>query len=72
MNNIQNIKPNLDSTIATLSGQADEAKSTAHKQVAPLLGGPSVSVTQAPSSDLEKLVAQLKNENDDQKASLAK
>ncbi len=72
MNNIQNIKPNLDSTIATLSGQADEAKSTAQKQVAPLLGGPSVSVTQAPSSDLEKLVAQLKNENDDQKASLAK
>ena len=72
MNTIQNIKPNLDSTIATLSGQADEAKSTAQKQVAPLLGGPSVSVTQAPSSDLEKLVAQLKNENDDQKASLAK
>lgn len=73
MNNIQNIKPNLDSTIATLAGQADEAKSTAAgKSVAPLLGGPSVSVTQAPSSDLEKLVAQLKNENDDRKASLAK
>lgn len=73
MNNIQNIKPNLDSTIATLAGQADEAKSTAaQKSVAPLLGGPSVSVTQAPSSDLEKLVAQLKNENDDRKASLAK
>lgn len=73
MNNIQNIKPNLDSTIATLSGQADEAKTTAaQKQVAPLLGGPAVSVTQAPTSNLEKLVAQLKNENADRKASLAK
>ena len=73
MNNIHNVNPNLDPTIATLSGQADGAKTAAAgKQVAPLLGGPSVSVTQAPSSDLEKLVAKLKNENDDRQASLAR
>ena len=71
MNNIQNLNPNIVSTLATQSGQAQDAKTAAAKEAAPLLSGPSVSVTQ-PASDLEKLVARLKNENSDRKTSLAK
>lgn len=37
----------------------------------PILGGDSVQVSNAPSSDLEKLVAQIKNENEQQKSNTA-
>lgn len=70
MNNIQNINPNIASTLATQADQAKETKTTAGKDLSPVLGGPAVAVTQAPASDLEKLVARLKNENDNMKAEL--
>ena len=71
MNNIQNINPNIASTIATQAGQAQESQTQAAKGLAPILGGQSVTVTSALTSDLEKLVARLKNENDDLKTSMA-
>jgi chromosome segregation ATPase len=71
MNNIQNVNPNIASTLATQSGQA-EAQAAAAKEVSPLLGGQSVTVSHAPSTDLEKLVARLKNEESDRKTSMAK
>lgn len=69
-NNIQNIIQNTASTFATQTGQAQDSKTAAAKEPAPILGGQSVTVTTAPG-DLEKLVAQLKNENNDVKASVA-
>ena len=71
MNNIQNINQNIASTFATQAGQAQESQTSAAKKLASLLGGKSVTVTTAPTSDLEKLVARLKNENDDVKMALA-
>jgi chromosome segregation ATPase len=71
MNNIQNINQNIASTFATQAGQAQESQTSAAKKLTQLLGGQSVTVTMAPTSDLEKLVAQLKNENDSVKASVA-
>lgn len=71
MNNIQNINQNIASTFATQAGQAQESQASAAKKLTQLLGGQSVTVTMAPTSDLEKLVAQLKNENDSVKASVA-
>lgn len=70
MNNIQNIDPNIASALATQADQSKETKTAAGKELSPVLGGPAVAVTQAPASDLEKLVARLKNENDNMKAEL--
>ncbi|MBP5788244.1 MAG: DUF29 family protein [Kiritimatiellae bacterium] len=71
MNNIQNVNQNIASTFATQTGQAQESPASAAKKLAAILGGQSVTVTTAPTSDLEKLVAQLKNENEDVKTSVA-
>jgi chromosome segregation ATPase len=71
MNNIQNVNPNIASTIAAQAGEAEQSR-TAAQVLAPILSGQSVTVTSAAASDLEKLVAQLKNENADRKASMAK
>ena len=71
MNNIQNINQNIASTFATQAEQAQESQTSAAKKLASILGGKSVTVTMAPTSDLEKLVARLKNENDDVKMSVA-
>lgn len=71
MNNIQNINQNIASTFATQAGQTQDSPSAAAKKLASLLGGQSVTVTTAPTSDLEKLVARLKNENENVKTSLA-
>lgn len=71
MSNIQNVQTQIPTTIATQTGQGDGFKTTAAKEPAPLLGGESVTVSQ-PMSDLEKLVARLKVENDDRKTSLVK
>ena len=71
MNDIRNIDPNIASTLATRTGQAEQAQPAA-EAAAPILSGQSVTVTSAAASDLEKLVAQLKNENDDRAASMAK
>lgn len=71
MNNIQNINQNIASTFATEAGQAQESQVSAAKKLASILGGQSVTVTAAPTSDLEKLVARLKNENENVKASVA-
>ena len=70
MNDIQNINPNLSAAIAAQTAQTEQPKTAAPLE--PLLSGASVTVTQAPSSDLEKLVARIKNENDEMKAALAK
>ena len=72
MNNIQNINPNLASTLATQAGEAQESKTNASQEVSPLLDGPSVTVSHAPASDLEKLVARLKDENDERKVAMTK
>lgn len=69
--NIQSINPNLQSTLATQTGETDTAK-TAAAQTSPLLAGASVTVTSGATSDLEKLVARLKSESEDTKASLSK
>jgi chromosome segregation ATPase len=69
--NIQSINPNLQSTLATQTGETDAAK-TAAAQTSPLLAGASVTVTSGATSDLEKLVARLKSESEDTKASLSK
>lgn len=71
MNNIQNVSPNIVSTGAAQGGEAREAK-IGSQSPAPLLGGPSVTVTSAAYSDLEKLVARLKGEHDDMKLDVAK
>ena len=71
MNNILNINPNIASTLSTQAGQEKEFQTALPKETAPILGGQSVTVTTAPTSDLEKLVARLKNENDDVKMALA-
>lgn len=71
MNNIQNINQNIASTFATQAGQTQDSPSAAAKKLASILGGQSVTVTTAPTSDLEKLVARLKNENENVKTSVA-
>lgn len=68
--NIQSINPNLQSTLATQTGGPGAEKTAA--QAAPLLAGASVTVTSAATTDLEKLVARLKGESEDTKASLSK
>lgn len=71
MSNIQNVKTQIPTTLTTQTGKDDAFKTTAVQQPAPLLGGASVTVL-PPMGDLETLVARLKVENDDLKASLAK
>ena len=71
MSNIQNVQTQIPTTLAPQTGQGDAFKTTASQGPAPLLGGASVTVS-APMGDLETLVARLKVENDDLKASLAK
>lgn len=68
--NIQSINPNLQSTLATQTGGPGAEKTAT--QAAPLLAGASVTVTSAATTDLEKLVARLKSESEDTKASLSK
>jgi len=72
MNQIQNVNQNIASTLATQTNADGEAPVAARKGAAPLLGGASVTVTTAPTGDLEKLVARLKNESADVKTSMAK
>lgn len=60
------IELNINKISTTITGQTDIGSGqglTQPKQVASLLGGESLKVTSGAMSDLEKLVAQLKNEN---------
>lgn len=72
MNDIQNLNPNLTATSATQTADVQEAKTTAAPQTAqPLMSDPSVTVSSASPADLEKLVARLQNESNEQKAAVA-
>lgn len=71
MNNIQNVNPNLTATSAIQMPGVPEAPTAATPSAQPLLTQPSVTVTSAPSSDLEKLVARLQNEHNERKAAVA-
>lgn len=63
--------PSLSAAVATQGTAANEQTTVQQeKQVAPLLGGENVKVTSGATTDLEKLVAQLKNETDETKMSL--
>lgn len=63
--------PSAGAAVAT-QGTATEDKPLVQqeKQVAPLLGGENVKVTSGATTDLEKLVAQLKNETNETKMSV--
>lgn len=72
MNDIQNLNPNLTATSATQTADVQEGKTAAATQSAqPLLSDPSVTVSAATPGDLEKLVARLQNESNEQKAAVA-
>ena len=65
---------NVNSAAAAITGGAKPAESEVSAQSAkttPVLGGESLKVTSAIMSDLEKLVAQLKNESDETRMSVA-
>ena len=71
MNTEIKFNPSLSSAATT---QADvtlnQPQTGATNQVAPLLGGTSLTVTTAPSGDLEKLVARIKSESQNTRLSL--
>ena len=71
MNTEIRFNPSLSSAATT---QADvtlnQPQTGASKQVAPLFGGTSLTVTTAPSGDLEKLVARIKSESQNTRLSL--
>ena len=64
--NVNSVKTTL-STETSLSADQDVGQS---QKLGPILGGENVKVTSGAMSDLEKLVAQLKNETDDTKMSV--
>lgn len=65
--------PSLSAAVATQGAAAGEQPSVQQeKQVAPLLGGENVKVSSAAMSDLEKLVARLKSEDDETRAGVAR
>ena len=64
--NVNSVKTTL-STETSLSTDQDVGQS---QKLGPILGGENVKVTSGAMSDLEKLVAQLKNETDDTKMSV--
>ena len=71
-----NTEINFGSALSALAPQTnttnDQTVAQASKQVPPLLGGENVTVTSGATSNLEKLVAQLKNENENARADLAR
>ena len=71
MNTEIRFNPSLSPATTT---QADvtlnQPQTGAPKQAAPIMGGASLTVTTAPSGDLEKLVAQIKNESESTRLSL--
>ena len=65
--------PSLSAAVAAQGAAAGEqAPVQTEKQVAPLLGGENVKVTSGAVTDLEKLVARLRNEDDETRSSLTK
>lgn len=63
--------PSLSAAVATQGTAAGEQQGVQQeKQVAPLLGGENVKVSSAAMTDLEKLVARLKSEDDETRASV--
>ena len=71
-----NTEINFGSALSALAPQTnttnDQTVAQASKQVPPLLGGENVTVTSGATSNLEKLVAQLKNENENARADLVR
>ncbi|MBR1587758.1 MAG: hypothetical protein IJ658_05485 [Kiritimatiellae bacterium] len=64
--------PSLGAAVATQGASTEEKPlGLQEKQVAPLLGGENVKVSSGSMTDLEKLVARLKNEDDETRAGVA-
>lgn len=71
MNNIQNVNPFIPPVTSSQAGEAQKVQAGAAQPLPPLLGGFSVTVSAAPYTDLEKLVARLKNEHENTKSDVA-
>lgn len=71
MNNIQIVNPFIPPVTSNQAGESQKAQAGGAQQLPPLLGGLSVTVTVAPHTDLEKLVARLKNEHENTKSDVA-
>ena len=71
MNTEIRFNPSLSSAATTQADVTlDQPQTGAPKQVAPLFGGASLTVTTAPSGDLEKLVARIKSESQNTRLAL--